>query len=58
MESSREWLKMDAEELRNLAATLTARLTEREAELSELFLGTPVIQHGLEEHCPCAFSVL
>jgi len=35
MESSREWLKMDAEELRNLAATLTARLTEREAELSE-----------------------
>src|SRR6202050_2505592 len=35
MESSRDGLKMDAEELRNLAATLTARLTEREAQLIE-----------------------
>jgi transposase len=35
MELPREWAQMDAEKLRDLAATLIAQLTEREAQISE-----------------------
>ena len=34
MELPREWARMDAEKLRDLAATLIAQLTERDAQLS------------------------
>lgn len=35
MELPRQWTQMNAEELRDLAATLVAQLTEREARISE-----------------------
>ena len=35
MELPREWAQMDAQELRDLTATLIAQLTERDAELTK-----------------------